>query len=1546
MMEGGIGRRDIPSRQPGGVRRQPANGHIQNQYDDMRERNRYLRQKLQSLSEKNQSLQSERDGAIEKSQQLWKKMEQMQKQMQKAATSGQMSVEQESLAKKVEALSAQNHSLQARYKEDVQSLKNALEDAEQDRDNLRYKLSESKRENDKLSEKLSCLGPNYDSSKRQIESVIDQRDKLKRQVESLTRELRLTKEKLASAASSMEPQRENSPSVAELSELRAELSRLRQDNQGVVKERDRLSEENVELKSKVEQLGGRVHSLEMECQRLRDSSPVRGRMGRAAWRGSSEDLLAIRKREYRSSQLCKRFSPGSADEDSDRSLQDLTSLNHSGDLSFAKKKLSSSTSNLTMTSDGGYERVPSRLSDANSQLKTRLVRSDQALDDLQRDNVTLGAKVAQMDKERADMDLQLKRLKHELHTAQLELNKTANQYKDAQNQIQTLSRERGVAMRDNAMSYQQSIQLESKLKELEAERQILKQQRDIANKEREKVVMDSVSHKKKLEQIKSQRQKDAKELVSMKHMKDRAVAEMAELRRQNKDLQETIAGMEEEMARIRESMSHTSMKLGAPTPGISGRGRVAQQTSSSTTPSGRTPSLSQDLKSLMERLQVADSERNLLHKKLFGTDGSDSGHPASMADVLHKVESLFQERDSLVLEIEALQSSSNKLNEERIFDLKQRIEDLMMERDTLNAQSKQQKKELSSLSAQLINTEQERDKLSIEINRLGMLCQQLKSTQERLVAEHSKTLERVNELWKQKWPGAYDELAWEEKHITLTLGSDGLAGFSVVGGRDQPQLPNPGAFIVTTVTSGGPADGVIKVGDILESVNGQSMTNADHREAVRAVKESRGAIAVSLRRRHHANPLVVGIVGAVNSVPHMDPTAAAKPEQHNFSLCVSKDNLGFRYNWESMFRVTEVMTGGPAHQILEVGDRILQINSHSVSHEKPSAVKKLLKPHKNILQLVVERNGRNHMDTNNDTGQVVFMQEEWSDDTHGGSKCSSVALSSSSTPTYKRRSHVVPETLTQVSQSPDMESKATGYSSSEKEERERCHGTQPVKERESYSSSRDSYSQELAGNESEDSESKPTKLVSVVTQVKNQPVAAATRQRPVSDGVMYGNYNERRIEYEDVLLSERTESQYSQSESYLSESSYGDYGLSSSESIDLTFHSVSTVTHNRLTVDTMAPTQMEPSRRGYSVEEGDEEYFDRLDSKRNAFRTRSNGDGNSNTNNSQSQEDSPSQLSDTQLSYPEMSACSQENGASRSHRRAQRSYKRKLFKSKHKGNSVHGSSSLTKLSSPEEAHSLPPRSGVSSSSMGQRGRSWSNLSLSHAPSMSSVIEEPRRSTSTTNVSDTQEQDPLADATYIRANFTYIPRTPKELQIKAGDVFHIHDEAPSERFRSCFWVSRLNSDGTDERMGPIPNSTKAQEYLEAQGESLDIPIYEEVEAYTGMRPVLIFGALADQVVASLIESYPNLFYCCNTELVEGAARITEARLKREVGEGKIVDFWRTDRGYEVIRLEALNERENKSKHCLMTGTTQAFQSLKSKAPPVTILIKAMQYDSIM
>ena len=63
----------------------------------------------------------------------------------------------------------------------------------------------------------------------------------------------------------------------------------------------------------------------------------------------------------------------------------------------------------------------------------------------------------------------------------------------------------------------------SQLRELQAEKQILEQQRDIANKEREKMITDNVQFRKKLETIKIQRQKDAKDLSAMRHVKDKAL---------------------------------------------------------------------------------------------------------------------------------------------------------------------------------------------------------------------------------------------------------------------------------------------------------------------------------------------------------------------------------------------------------------------------------------------------------------------------------------------------------------------------------------------------------------------------------------------------------------------------------------------------------------------------------------------------------------------------------------------------------------------------------------------------------------------------------------------------------------------------------------------------------------------------------------------------------------------------------------------------------------------------------------------------------------
>ena len=54
-------------------------------------------------------------------------------------------------------------------------------------------------------------------------------------------------------------------------------------------------------------------------------------------------------------------------------------------------------------------------------------------------------------------------------------------------------------------------------------------------------------------------------------------------------------------------------------------------------------------------------------------------------------------RDGLVLEVEALQQSSSKLNEERIFELKQRLEDILMDNDTMSEEGQRLKREVKSL---------------------------------------------------------------------------------------------------------------------------------------------------------------------------------------------------------------------------------------------------------------------------------------------------------------------------------------------------------------------------------------------------------------------------------------------------------------------------------------------------------------------------------------------------------------------------------------------------------------------------------------------------------------------------------------------------------------------------------------------------------------------------------------------------------------------------------------------------------------------------------
>lgn len=127
--------------------------------------------------------------------------------------------------------------------------------------------------------------------------------------------------------------------------------------------------------------------------------------------------------------------------------------------------------------------------------------------------------VSEMAQGHGNAESQLQQAKSEAKKLREELNSTSTKLKQAQSQIEQLNK---AAMKNNATTYQQSIQLESQIQTLQAEKQIMEQQRDIANTERERVITDCVGLKKKLEAMMLQRQKDAKDLSAMRHVKEKA----------------------------------------------------------------------------------------------------------------------------------------------------------------------------------------------------------------------------------------------------------------------------------------------------------------------------------------------------------------------------------------------------------------------------------------------------------------------------------------------------------------------------------------------------------------------------------------------------------------------------------------------------------------------------------------------------------------------------------------------------------------------------------------------------------------------------------------------------------------------------------------------------------------------------------------------------------------------------------------------------------------------------------------------------------------
>lgn len=85
----------------------------------------------------------------------------------------------------------------------------------------------------------------------------------------------------------------------------------------------------------------------------------------------------------------------------------------------------------------------------------------------------------------------------------------------------------------------------------------------------------------------------------------------------------------------------------------------------------------------------------------------------------------------------------------------------------------------------------------------------------------------------------YDD-HWTYENIVLERAPGVSLGFSIAGGTDNPMYGNNTAIFITKLTPGGLAeqDGNLQPNDILYKVNGVCLAEAEHSEAVQALKEA------------------------------------------------------------------------------------------------------------------------------------------------------------------------------------------------------------------------------------------------------------------------------------------------------------------------------------------------------------------------------------------------------------------------------------------------------------------------------------------------------------------------------------------------------------------------------------------------------------------------------------------------------------------------------------------------------------------------------------
>ena len=322
------------------------------------------------------------------------------------------------------------------------------------------------------------------------------------------------------------------------------------------------------------------------------------------------------------------------------------------------------------------------------------------------------SKVAALEEEKCKLGEVLGSTTKNLNNLQAELS-------SAKEQIKHIMREKGVALRESTATYEESVQLQSRIVELSAEKDCAIEQRKISTKEKERVITENVSLKNKLESIMMQRQKDAKELGNMRRSKDQAYQELNEIKKHFHELKDKTKKSEYELALLAETICSQL--------NIEKKGSVS---------------------SLLHRyIEQVQLEKDSFLSRLFnGQKYSNIG----LGDACARLDAVLHEKSCLATELERTQS--NEKDKEKISKLTGQINSLIYERDALQEQ-------LDQMSSKIARHDAELKRCGTKIQQLQKENKELKMSHAEVVEQHAKTLERVDEMWKHR---SRPQIRWDE----------------------------------------------------------------------------------------------------------------------------------------------------------------------------------------------------------------------------------------------------------------------------------------------------------------------------------------------------------------------------------------------------------------------------------------------------------------------------------------------------------------------------------------------------------------------------------------------------------------------------------------------------------------------------------------------------------------------------------------------------------------------------------------------------------------